>query len=255
MPEPPSIELSIVLPAYNEESAVAGAVATYLRALEECATSFEIVVIDDGSADGTFAAAERAAAGHPAVRVLRNERNLGQVATVLRGIEESLGEFVMHNGIDLPFDPGDTGKVLARLRDGADVVVVERADRRAYGVVRKLVSWANVGLVRTLFGSPFMDHNFVQAYRRRVLRSITVESRGVSTVTTELILKSLAAGFRVESLAAPYHARMSGHSSVTLTKVVYSMKELFRLRWILRRRGGQSRGKVKGERLKGTGDR
>jgi glycosyltransferase involved in cell wall biosynthesis len=238
MTEPPSIELSIILPAYNEESAVAGAVETYLRALAECGASFEIVVIDDGSTDGTFAAAERCAASHPAVRVLRNERNLGQVATILRGLEESRGEFVMHNGIDLPFDPGCTGKVLARLRDGADVVVVERTDRRAYGTVRKLVSWANVRLVRMLFRSPFIDHNFVQAYRRRVLGSITVESRGVSTVTTELILKSLAAGFRVESLPAQYHARGSGRSSVTLKKVVHTVNELVRLRMILRRRSG-----------------
>jgi hypothetical protein len=121
------VELSIILPAYNEESAVAGAVETYLRALGECGASYEIVVIDDGSTDGTFAAAERCLASHPAVRVLRNERNLGQVATILRGLEESRGEFVMHNGIDLPFDPGCTGRVLARLRDGADVVVVERS--------------------------------------------------------------------------------------------------------------------------------
>src|SRR5258708_4642065 len=63
-PASPSIELSIILPAYNEELAVAGAVETYLRALAECGASFEIVVIDDGSADGTFATAERAAAGH-----------------------------------------------------------------------------------------------------------------------------------------------------------------------------------------------
>jgi len=239
MSEPPSIELSIVLPAYNEESAVAGAIETYLQALEPCGASFEIVVIDDGSTDGTFAAAERAAEGHPAVRVLRNERNVGQVATILRGLEVSRGEFVMHNGVDLPFDPGDTCKVLARLRDGADVVVVERADRRAYGAVRKLVSWANVRLVRTLFGSPFIDHNFVQAYRRRVLRSIAIESRGVSTVTTELILKSLAAGFRVESLTEQYHARGTGHSSVTVAKIVHTVNELFRLRGILRRSSGQ----------------
>ncbi|HUY36566.1 MAG TPA: glycosyltransferase family 2 protein [Pirellulales bacterium] len=235
MPEPPFVELSVILPAFNEESAVAGAVETYLRSLGECCASFELVVIDDGSADDTFAAAERAAAGHPAVRVLRNERNLGQVATILRGWAESRGEFVMHNGIDLPFDPGDTGTVLARLRDGADVVVVERVGRQAYGAARKLLSWANVSLVRMLFGSPFVDHNFVQAFRRRALQGIAVESRGVSTVTTELILKSLAAGFRVESVAAPYHARASGRSSLTFKKIVHTVSELFRLRRIMRR--------------------
>jgi hypothetical protein len=151
-------------------------------------------------------------------------------------MRESQGQFVMHNGIDLPFDPGETHRVLSRLRDGADVVVVERTNRRAYGVLRAVVSWANVVAVRALLRSPIADHNFVQAYRRRVIESIDVESRGVSTVTTELILKAIASGFRVETIKAPYHARRRGASSVTLKKIVHSVIELLRLRTILRRR-------------------
>ncbi|HEV3005773.1 MAG TPA: glycosyltransferase family 2 protein [Pirellulales bacterium] len=236
MVEASPIELSVILPACNEEASVAGAIETYLWALVNCSTSFELIVIDDGSTDGTLAEARRGAADRPEVRVLSNETNLGQVATILRGLREARGEFVMHNGVDLPFDPADTDQVLARLRDGADVVVVERAGRQAYGGLRKLVSWGNVLLVRLLFGSPITDHNFVQAYRRRVIDEIEVESRGVSTVTTELILKSLAAGFRVERLPAAYHRRSSGESSVTFKKIAHTVCELVRLRMVLPRR-------------------
>jgi dolichol-phosphate mannosyltransferase len=243
MPDRP-IEISVVLPAYNEEAAVAGALDTYVRALALCSASFELLVIDDGSTDGTLAEAKRAAASNPEVRVLSNERNLGQVATILRGLRESRGEFVMHNGVDLPFDPADTANVLERLRCGADVVVVERTGRQAYSALRKLVSSCNVLLVRLLFGSPLTDHNFVQAYRRHVIDAIEVESRGVSTVTTELILRSLLAGFRVESLTAVYHRRLSGESSITLKKIVHTVRELVRLRMILSKSSRKSLGSV-----------
>jgi glycosyltransferase involved in cell wall biosynthesis len=229
------IELSVILPAYNEGPAVAEAIGRYLRALEACCRGFEIIVIDDGSRDDTLAAAEKAAEGHVEVRVLRNPKNLGQVGTILRGFSEARGQVMMHNGMDLPFGPEDTSAVLERLRDGADVVVVERADRQAYGLFRKIISWCNIALVRVLLHSSFIDHNFVQAYRRRVLDAINVESRGVSTVTVELILKSQVAGFRVDRIEAKYHRRTSGDSTITLRKIVRTTVELFTLWRIMRR--------------------
>ena len=230
-----SIELSVILPAYNEQAGVASAIQQYLAALPACCPSFELLVIDDGSADDTSATARRAAEGNPRVRVLRNEVNLGQVATILRGFREARGEVLTHNGIDLPFNPEETGTMLARIRGGADVVVVERVDRQVYGAFRKFVSWCNIVLVKVLFRSPFTDHNFVQAYRRRVLDAFAVESRGVSTVTPELILKSLAAGFSVVRMEAPYHRRSSGKSSVSIKKIMHTVGELLRLWRILGR--------------------
>jgi len=137
--------------------------------------------------------------------------------------------------VDLPLAPEDTSLLLDALRSGADIVVVERRNREAYGVIRKLISWSNVALVRLLLRSPFLDHNFVQAYRRSALERLPVESAGVSTVTAELISKGVAAGYKVVSVPATYHARRAGRSSVTVRRIVRSILELLRLRAILRR--------------------
>ncbi len=237
MSDDAEIELSVILTAFNEGPAVAGAVQAHVAALAECCPRFELIVVNDGSRDDTLEQARRAAAGDARVRVLSNEKNLGQVASILRGFREARGEVLMHNAVDMPFDPRDTPRVLDLMRRGADVVVVERSDRGAYGVVRKVVSWCNVALVKLLLGSPFTDHNFTQAYRRRVIEAVPVESRGVSTVTPELILKAYRQGFCVERIACPYAARRSGKSTVTLGKIVHTTAELFRLRRIMRRWG------------------
>src|SRR5947209_20374638 len=106
------LELSVVLPACNEGPAVAEAVQRYLATLPILCPSFEIIVVDDGSTDDTSRFAGEAAAGDPRVRVLHHAVNQGQMAALLHGFRQARGTWVTHNGIDLPFDPADTGAVL-----------------------------------------------------------------------------------------------------------------------------------------------
>jgi glycosyltransferase involved in cell wall biosynthesis len=231
--------VSVILPAYNEGRSITTAIDRYAECLPRFCDKFEILVVNDGSTDNTLAAAEEAALGRSYVRVLTNDKNLGQVASLLRGFSEARGSIITHNGVDLPFDPEETFAILELMRRGSDVVVVERTNRRAYGMLRKLVSWCNIVLVQLMLRSPFTDHNFVQAYRRRVLSSVTVESRGVSTVTTELIIKATALGFSVRSLKSAYKRRPAGESSITVAKIVGTARELFRL-WLHLRKWRQS---------------
>jgi undecaprenyl-phosphate 4-deoxy-4-formamido-L-arabinose transferase len=228
------VELSIILPAYNEGPAVVEAIEQYAACLPRLGITYELLVIDDGSRDDTRRLAEQAAQRHPGVRVLANPTNRGQVASILRGLAECRGLVAMHNGVDLPFAPSDTAGVLEYLRTGADIVVVQRSNRRAYGWFRKAVSWCNIALVKLLLGSPFSDHNFVQAYRRPVLEKVAVESAGVSTVTPELILKGMRLGFRVRAISADYQPRRHGQSTITVRKIVRTFVELVKLWRILR---------------------
>ncbi len=229
------VDLSIILPAYNEGPAIAEAIEHYAACAQRWGIVSELLVIDDGSRDDTLHHARTAAQDYSCVRVLSNPTNLGQVATILRGFREARGRVLMHNGADLPFAPEETPRILAFLREGADVVVVQRSNRRAYGLFRKLTSWANIALIKVLLGSPFQDHNFVQAYRRSVLDAIQVESRGVATVTTELILKAHTLGFNVRVLESEYQQRRHGQSTITIRKIVRTLRELFRLYPVMRR--------------------
>lgn len=230
---PGQVELSIILPAYNEGPAITKAVERYAHVLPGLNRNFEVIVIDDGSTDDTLARAQEVAKDRSFVRVIQNDRNRGQVFTIQHGFAESRGEIMLHNGVDLPLEPNDTEAVLNHFDDGADVVVIERSNRHAYGLIRKFVSLVNITIVRLLFRSPVSDHNFAQAYRRKVIDQITVETTGVSTVTTELILKSAALGFRVDSIPLTYHERQAGTTTVNMRSTVHTMMQLLRLRKVM----------------------
>src|SRR5262249_15432118 len=157
--------LSIVLPAYNERDGIAQAVDAHHAALAEAGIAdYEVILVDDGSCDGTGDSADALAQKDARVRVLHHAQNLGQVQSILNGFRAARGDIVTHNGIDLPFDPRDVPHALAPFAEGADVVVVERIDRASYGLMRKALSWGNIVMLKLLFRSPCRDHNFVQFY-------------------------------------------------------------------------------------------
>lgn len=229
-----SPELSIILPGYNERESLAAAVEAHRRACESGGIGdFEMIIVDDASSDGMDEVARQLAANDRRIRVLTHIANGGQVEAILTGFRAARGAVVTHNGIDLPFDPNDLIHVMSRFDNGADVVVVERRDRRAYGWGRTLLSWANVAVLRLLFRSPVRDHNFVQFYRREVFASLAVRSRGVSTVTAELIVRAFAAGYRIDRVKADYHARRAGRGTVGAGKAFAALRETLRLRALL----------------------
>jgi glycosyltransferase involved in cell wall biosynthesis len=271
--------LTVVLPVYDERASLEPALERYRRAfVEQGLGDAELLVVDDGSRDGSGELAEALAAAWatseapapraasspsggvphssdaslasdprltndaspastvPRLRVLRHSVNRGQVAALRTGFAAARGTVVTHNGIDLPFAPERTREVLAPFAAGADVVVVERANRGGNGAWRTVVSWGNVLAWKLLFGSPFADHNFVQLFRREVLAALPVVSRGVNTVTAELLLRAYWAGCRVVRMRAPYEQRRTGKSSIRPRTVVRAVKEVVRLRLLLRRR-------------------
>ncbi len=226
--------LTLVLPAFNEEASLPQALRRCAESLEHAGlTDHEIIVVNDGSTDRTGELAEAHAARDRRVRVIHHAVNRGQSAAFLHGFARARGRVIGWNGTDLPFDPGDVPRVLDLIDAGADVVVVERRDRSAYGVVRRLISWANVLTLKALFASPLNDHNFVQFFRREVLTALPVRSRGVSTVTAELIFRARRAGYRVAAMTADYHPRRAGSSTITPARVLHTLAETLRLRWIL----------------------
>jgi glycosyltransferase involved in cell wall biosynthesis len=229
------LRLTVVLPVYDELESLDGALARYREALAAGGLeASELLVVDDGSRDGTGERAEALAAAAddrgPRVRVIRHARNQGQVAALRTGFAAARGAIVTHNGIDLPFAPERTGDALAPFDGEADVVVVERRNRGANGAWRTVVSWANALAWKLLFRSPFADHNFVQFFRREVLASLPVVSQGVNTVTAELLLRAHRSGRRVVRITAPYEPRRAGRSSIRLKSVLRAARELVRLR-------------------------
>ncbi len=140
--------ISIVVPVYREEENIPLLVEEISQALSE--VPHELILVDDGSDDGTFAAIEKACASDSRVTGIQLRRNFGQTAAMSAGFEAVRGEYVVYMDGDLQTDPKDIPKLLERLkRDDLDMVNGWRKNRKDAGLTRNLPSRIANALIRT----------------------------------------------------------------------------------------------------------
>lgn len=134
------MELSIVVPVFNEEENVEPLIREICGALAHIKKSYEIVVVDDGSNDRTFAVLSRLYGQERALNVVRLKRNFGQTAALAAGLAYASGEIVVLMDGDGQNDPADIPALLAKLREGNDLVAGWRFDRQDPFLSRRLPS-------------------------------------------------------------------------------------------------------------------
>ncbi len=171
--------LSVVVPCYNEERSLEAIIERVLAA-DRCGLSLEIVIVDDGSSDGSVAVAEALAACHPGIKTVRHPANQGKGAALRTGFKAASGDIVLVQDADLEYSPNDYPKLLKPLLDGrADVVFGSRF--RGGEEVRVLYFWHSVGnRVLTLVSNMLTDLNLTdmetcyKVFRREILAEIDI---------------------------------------------------------------------------------
>lgn len=227
--------LSLILPAYNEEDNTRETVSRSVEVLKGLFDDFEIIILNDASRDRTGEIADELAAEHPQIRVIHNKVNVGQGINQIRGFKEARFELVTHNGMDAPFDLSDVSKMLPLL-DEADVVVAGRTDRPGYTIYRKSISAVNKMMLRLLFGLRLTDCNFVQLYKKSVLDSIKVDADSTGFVVPEILIRAHDMGYKIKEIPIEYHARKSGEATSGNPRIVYkSLKDMLNFWWKRRR--------------------
>ena len=220
--------LSVVAPLYNESQNVRPLVDWILQALEAYEGSYEIILVDDGSRDGTWAEV-RAAAAHPRVRGLRLGANVGQTAAMMAGFDHARGEVIVSLDGDLQNDPRDIPALVAKLDEGYDLVCGWRQRRQDKLLLRKVPSWLANRLIRRLTGVPITDNGCsLKAYRRDLLRRIPLYAEQHRFIPA----LSASAGARITEMPVRHHARRFGESKYGISRTLKVLVDLIMLKMI-----------------------
>src|SRR5437660_2304256 len=151
------MKLSVIIPIKDERDNLAPLLDRLRPVLDPLNLSYEVIFIDDGSADGSFQVLEALAAADTRVKVVRLRRNFGQTAALQAGIDWSSGDVLVTMDGDLQNDPADIPLLLAKLDEGYDAVLGERARRRDNFLIRKLPSRVANWVIRKVTHVPFRD--------------------------------------------------------------------------------------------------
>lgn len=179
----PALDLSIVIPAYNEESRLPKTLESILGWLKQQPIRAEILVVDDGSTDHTAEIVQALANSHPALRLISNGTNRGKGYSVRHGMLEARGEIALFSDADLSTPIKEAEKLLAALRGGYDGAIGSRAVDRSLIQVHQSALREQAGilfnkLVRAFLGIEFSDTQCgFKAFRRERARIIFEQQR------------------------------------------------------------------------------
>jgi glycosyltransferase involved in cell wall biosynthesis len=222
----PFVSISAVLPAYNEEENIENATKRMADALRSLALrDWEVIIVDDGSADRTGQLADALAADDPAhVRALHHDPNRGYAAALSTGFTSARHQLIFFTDSDLQFDVAEI-KNLVPLIEDADIVCGFRIYRFDH-LTRLVMSWGFNLLVRIIFriGVRDIDCAF-KLFRREVFDKVKIESKKFF-VNAEVLAKAKYHGFRLVEIGVRHYPRAAGRSTVRPSHVFSTLGEL-----------------------------
>jgi glycosyltransferase involved in cell wall biosynthesis len=223
--------VSLVVPVFNEADNLRSLYDEVAAILANAGFEAEILCIDDGSRDRSFAILAELAAADRRLKVIRLRRNFGQTAAMAAGFAAARGEVVIPLDADLQNDPADIPKLLAKLDEGYDVVSGWRRERRDGFLFRRLPSLIANGLISRMTGVHLNDYGCtLKAYRREVLERINLYGelhRFVPALASQV-------GARVTEIPVNHRPRRAGASKYGIDRTLRVILDLVTVKFLLK---------------------
>jgi glycosyltransferase involved in cell wall biosynthesis len=223
-------DLSVIVPAFDEEASIEPLYEAIVEAVTPLALAFEIIFVDDGSRDQTFARCAALAATDPRVKVIKFRRNCGQTAAMVAGIEHAAGATLVTMDADLQNDPADIPRLLAKMREGYDLVVGWRHRRQDRLLSRRLPSVLANRLIARVTGVDIRDNGCsLKAYRAALIKRVPLYSEMHRFIPA---MSSLA-GARIAQIKVNHRARRFGRSKYGLSRTYKVLADLLAIKTLL----------------------
>jgi glycosyltransferase involved in cell wall biosynthesis len=217
------MDLSVVIPIRNEFENIPHLHEKVAAALNPTALDYEIVLVDDGSNDGSTEVLRELAARDQRVRVIELRRNFGQSAAMLAGIRESSGRYIVTMDGDLQNDPTDIPKMIVKLSEGFDLVHGWRKSRKDRWLDRKLPSWLANKLISRVTGFPVHD---LGCTLKAMRREVALELELYGEMHRFIPILADMRGARCLEMEVKHHPRLYGKTKYGIDRTVRVLLDL-----------------------------
>ncbi len=224
------LELSVVIPLFDEEDNIEPLYLGLKEVLERLGKKYEIIVVDDGSTDGSFESLKRLHTDDPLLKVIRLRRNFGQTAAFSAGFDESQGDVVVTLDADLQNDPADIPVLVGKIEEGYDIVSGWRKRRQDSFLTRRFPSMVANFLISEVTGVKLHDYGCsLKAYRREVVKNVNLYGE------LHRFIPALASwmGVSVAEVPVTHRPRRFGQSKYGLSRTTRVILDLLTVRFLL----------------------
>ena len=226
----PNIDVSIVVPLYNEEENINLLYDSINRVMSGLNRNYEIVFVDDGSSDATFVRAKTIHEEDPHLKVVKFRKNYGQTPAMQAGFDHANGKIIVSMDGDLQNDPKDIPKFIKKIGEGYDIVCGWRKNRKDKLVTRKIPSKIANWLIGKVTGVKIHDNGCsLKAYKSATIKETNLYSemhRFIPAMTSII-------GARYTEIVVNHHARKFGTSKYGLSRIWKVFLDIFTIKMLL----------------------
>lgn len=219
------LSLSVIIPAYNEEDIILSSVGQTLDAVKQMGVEYEVIIVNDGSADSTYQLICNNAQPWENTRCVNRERNGGFGAAVNSGIAAATKEFIICVPVDSPMD-AETLAAFMKAAPHTDVVASYRVKRVGYTLRMRINSWVYHQMISAIFGMNLKDYNWIHLYRRSIFDKVAFTSKGIFMLA-EVLIEANKYRFRIAEIPVEQKQRITGvAASAKLSSILFVLREM-----------------------------
>lgn len=224
------IELSIVVPIYNEKDSILKLYKGLYKTLSGMNLKYEVLLIDDGSTDGTFNELIKINSKNKSFKIISFRKNFGQTSAISAGFDFAEGKVIITLDADLQNDPRDIPLLLKKLNKGYDIVSGWRVNRKDKAVTRRFPSVVANKIISKLTGVYLHDYGCtLKAYKREVIKNIDLYGemhRYIPAIASWM-------GVRVSEVPVRHHSRKYGRSKYGVSRTIKVILDIITLKFLL----------------------
>lgn len=224
--------ISLVTFAYNEEDLLENFICDSINKISRITDDFEIILVNDGSADKTEEIALNLANKFSLLKYIKLPENKGVGFALIEGLKYISKDIVFWNDVDAHFNADDLPQVLKCFDEGADIVLGNKINKRYNFLnIRSIMSFINFYLIKLLFLSPLNEFQFVQFYKREIFDKLNIQSRS-TFIISEILFKSQYLGYKIKELPlieySGTHKKASGGKCLKKKIINQSVKDIWK---------------------------